>query len=82
MVEPDAQPQHIPDCRWKLYDTIPAGDSHCEGTIAGLACGMDLRQAALLGNEVAAIVVTRPGADGAPGREELRQFQSQQQNGR
>lgn len=82
VVEPDAQPQHIPACRVKVYDTIAAGDSHCAGTIAGLACGMDLRQAALLGNEVAAIVVTRPSADGAPGREELRQFQSQQQNGR
>ncbi|SAQ54897.1 ribokinase [Klebsiella grimontii] len=82
VVEPDAQPQHIPACRVKVYDTIAAGDSHCAGTIAGLACGMDLRQAALLGNEVAAIVVTRPGADGAPGREELRQFQIQQQNGR
>lgn len=82
VVEPDAEPQHIPACRVKVYDTIAAGDSHCAGTIAGLACGMDLRQAALLGNEVAAIVVTRPGSDGAPGREELRQFQLQQQNGR
>lgn len=80
VVEPDAQPQHIPACRVQVHDTIAAGDSHCAGTIAGLACGMSLRQATRLGNEIAAIVVSRPGSDGAPNREELRQFQIQQQN--
>lgn len=78
VVDPDAEPQHIPACRVNVHDTIAAGDSHCAGAIAGLACGMDLPQATHLGNEVAAIVVSKPGSDGAPGREELRQFQLQQ----
>lgn len=82
MVEPDAAPQHIPACRVKVHDTIAAGDSHSAGTIAGLACGMDLQQATRLGNEVAAIVVSQPGSDGAPDRKALRQFQIQQQNSR
>lgn len=82
VVEPDAQPQHIPAYRVQVHDTIAAGDSHCAGTIAGLACGMDLRQATRLGNQVAAIVVSKPGSDGAPNREELRQFQRREGNGR
>ncbi|EOF4704825.1 PfkB family carbohydrate kinase [Klebsiella oxytoca] len=82
VVEPNAGPQHIPACRVEVHDTIAAGDSHCAGTIAGLACGMNLRQATLLGNEVAAIVVSRPGSDGAPTRQELRQFQLRQENDR
>lgn len=82
MVEPDAQPQHIPAYRVQVHDTIAAGDSHCAGTIAGLACGMDLQQATRLGNQVAAIVVSKPGSDGAPNREELRQFQRREGNGR
>lgn len=82
VVEPNAEPQHIPACRVVVHDTIAAGDSHCAGTIAGLACGMSLRQATQLGNEVAAIVVSRPGSDGAPTRKELRQFQLQQENDR
>ena len=82
VVEPDVEPQHIPACRVDVHDTIAAGDSHCAGTIAGLACGMDLHQATLLGNEVAAIVVSRPGSEGAPTRQELRQFQLRQENGR
>ncbi|MBA7931199.1 ribokinase [Klebsiella sp. RHBSTW-00215] len=82
VVEPNAGPQHIPACRVEVHDTIAAGDSHCAGTIAGLACGMNLSQATLLGNEVAAIVVSRPGSDGAPTRQELRQFQLRQENDR
>lgn len=81
-IEPNAAPQHIPACQVKVHDTIAAGDSHCAGTIAGLACRMDLRQATRLGNEVAAIVVSKPGADGAPTRQELRQFQLQQESSR
>ncbi|XXD07294.1 PfkB family carbohydrate kinase [Klebsiella sp. R445] len=82
VVEPNVEPLHIPACRVEVHDTIAAGDSHCAGTIAGLACGMSLRQATRLGNEVAAIVVTRPGSDGAPTRQELRQFQLRQENNR
>ncbi|MEN0615717.1 PfkB family carbohydrate kinase [Klebsiella indica] len=82
VVEPNAEPQPIPACRVKVHDTIAAGDSHCAGAIAGLACGMNLRQATLLGNQVAAIVVSKPGSDGAPTRQQLRQFQLRQEESR
>ena len=54
-----------------LCDTVGAGDAHGGGTLMGLASGLPLAEAVRLGNLVAAIVVSRPGADGAPTRAEL-----------
>ncbi|HEC1403038.1 TPA: ribokinase, partial [Enterobacter hormaechei] len=48
--------------------------SHCAGVLAGLACGQPLTDAVRTGNAVAAIVVSRPGSDGAPTRSELSEF--------
>ena len=54
-----------------VVDTIGAGDSHAGGTLAGLAAGWTLPDAVLLGNAVAAWVVSHRGGDCAPTREEL-----------
>lgn len=72
--EPGKQKVVVPARRVKVHDTIGAGDSHCAGVIAGLAYGMALPEATKLGNEVAAIVVSRPGASGSPCRDELLTF--------
>lgn len=74
--EPGKEKVRVPVCRIEVQDTIAAGDSHCAGVIAGLACHQSLAQATRLGNEVAALVVSRPGANGAPTRDELRAFQT------
>ena len=62
----EIEPEKIDVC-----DTVGAGDAHCGGTLMGLSCGLSLAEATALGNRVAAIVVSRPGADGAPFLEEL-----------
>jgi len=54
-----------------VVDTIGAGDSHAGGTLAGLAAGWSLADAVLLGNAVAAWVVSHRGGDCAPEREDL-----------
>ncbi|MCB2250046.1 ribokinase [Salmonella enterica subsp. diarizonae] len=72
--EPGKDIDVIPACKVKVHDTIAAGDSHCAGVIAGMAYDMGLSEATKLGNEVAAIVVSRPGAGGAPYRHEFLSF--------
>lgn len=72
--EPGKDMDIVPACRVKVHDTIAAGDSHCAGVIAGMAYNMGLSEATKLGNEVAAIVVGKPGAEGAPYRHELLSF--------
>lgn len=54
-----------------VVDTIGAGDSHAGGTLAGLAAGWSLADSVLLGNAVAAWVVSHRGGDCAPTLEEL-----------
>lgn len=54
-----------------VLDTIGAGDSHAGGTLAGLAAGWSLPHAVMLGNAVAAWVVSHRGGDCAPTREQL-----------
>lgn len=44
-----------------VVDTIGAGDSHTGACIAGLAAQLPLREACLLGNEIAALVVQQQG---------------------
>lgn len=72
--QPGQQPVRIPAYKVPVADTIAAGDSHCAGVLAGLACGQPLTDAVRTGNAVAAIVVSRPGSDGAPTRSELSEF--------
>ncbi|MDK9587214.1 PfkB family carbohydrate kinase [Lelliottia wanjuensis] len=62
---------HVPAFAATVVDTIGAGDSHAGGTLAGLAAGWALPDAVLLGNAVAAWVVSHRGGDCAPTREEL-----------
>lgn len=62
---------HVPAFPATVVDTIGAGDSHAGGTLAGLAAGWALADAVLLGNAVAAWVVSHRGGDCAPTREEL-----------
>jgi len=62
---------HVPAFPATVVDTIGAGDSHAGGTLAGLAAGWALPDAVLLGNAVAAWVVSHRGGDCAPTREEL-----------
>lgn len=54
-----------------VLDSIGAGDSHAGGTLAGLAAGWSLPDAVMLGNAVAAWVVSHRGGDSAPTREAL-----------
>ncbi|MDE9567098.1 ribokinase, partial [Xenorhabdus bovienii] len=58
----------------RFEDGIGAGDAHCGGMLAGLSQGMSLRDAVDLGNRVAAIVVSLPGANGAPTKGNLNDF--------
>lgn len=62
---------HVPAFPATVADTIGAGDSHAGGMLAGLAAGWSLAEAVLLGNAVAAWVVSHRGGDCAPTREEL-----------
>jgi sugar/nucleoside kinase (ribokinase family) len=49
---------YVPAFPASVVDTIGAGDSHAGGTLAGLAAGWSLADAVLLGNAVAAWVVS------------------------
>ena len=68
---PGSAPVQVEPEAVKVCDTVGAGDAHCGGTLMGLACGLPLAEATVLGNRVAAIVVSRPGADDPPFPEEL-----------
>lgn len=59
----------IPAFPTQVVDTIGAGDSHAGGVLAGLASGLPLADAVLLGNAVASWVVGHQGGDCAPTRE-------------
>jgi sugar/nucleoside kinase (ribokinase family) len=59
---------YVPAFPASVVDTIGAGDSHAGGTLAGLAAGWSLADAVLLGNAVAAWVVSHRGGDCAPAR--------------
>lgn len=61
----------VPAFPTAVVDTIGAGDSHAGGVLAGLASGLSLADAVLLGNAVASWVVGHRGGDCAPFREEL-----------
>ncbi|NHB87639.1 PfkB family carbohydrate kinase [Photorhabdus tasmaniensis] len=71
---PDRNPEHVAAYKVKVVDTIGAGDAHSSGMLAGLSQGMSLKNAVELGNRVAAVVVSRSGAAGAPTTKELKEF--------
>ncbi|MBI6548076.1 PfkB family carbohydrate kinase [Xenorhabdus lircayensis] len=72
--QPNQKPEYVPAYKVKVEDRIGTGDAHCGGMLAGLSHGMSLRDAVDLGNRVAAVVVSRPGANGAPTKDELANF--------
>ena len=51
----------LPARKVTVVDTIGAGDSHTGAFIAGLASGLPLREACLLGNDIAGQVVQQQG---------------------
>jgi sugar/nucleoside kinase (ribokinase family) len=55
-------------------DTTGAGDAHAGVFLAGLAAGLDPREAARRANAAAALAVTRDGPASAPARRELDAF--------
>ncbi|MGF1760886.1 PfkB family carbohydrate kinase [Photobacterium sagamiensis] len=78
-IEPNCKPVNIPPYKVEVVDTIAAGDSHCGGVLAGLSSGWSLEDCVRLGNMVAAMVVATQGADGAPTKLELEEFNNIQQ---
>ena len=64
--------QHHPATPVKAVDTTAAGDTFLGGFAAGLAEGLSVSAAIALGQQAAAIAVTRPGAQPSiPTRQEL-----------
>lgn len=64
--------QHHPATSVKAVDTTAAGDTFLGGFAAGLAEGLSVSEAIALGQQAAAIAVTRPGAQPSiPTRQEL-----------
>ena len=75
VAQPDGSLLHIPAKKVRAVDTTAAGDAFTAATAIRLAEGDSLPQAAAFATEVAAIVVTRKGAQASiPTREELEQL--------
>lgn len=53
---------HVPSFKVKAVDTTAAGDTFCGAFCVGLAEGLPVEKAVLLGNLTASIAVQRPGA--------------------
>ncbi|MFP1892615.1 PfkB family carbohydrate kinase [Lonsdalea quercina] len=70
---PGEPPRHAPIYPVDVVDTIGAGDAHSGGLLAALSAHWPLADAVDLANRVAACVVSRPGANGAPDWQELQQ---------
>ncbi len=76
-VIPSNEPRvYVPSFQVDAIDTVGAGDSHCAGTLAGLACQFTLEHSVALGNAVAALVVGTEGAGNPPTRSEVLLFLS------
>lgn len=73
LCQPDSSPIFVPAYQVSVVDTIGAGDAHTAGLIAGLSQGLPLKDCVDLGNHVAAIVVSKQGAAGAPTLKEINQ---------
>lgn len=61
-VAPDGRAERVPGFPAKVVDTIGAGDAHTAGVIAALASDLALRDGLVLGNAIAAAVVSKPGS--------------------
>ena len=64
----------VPAFRVDVVDTLGAGDVFNGGFIAAMIEGYTLEESLRWGNAAAALKITRPGARGAPTREELLAF--------
>lgn len=74
VVTPDGRSEHIPGFVVDVVDTIGAGDGHTAGLIAALACDLPLRDGLILGNAIAATVVSKPGSMLPPGPLDLSRY--------
>ena len=64
--------KHVPGFKVKVVDTTAAGDTFNAGFATGLALGLPLEEAAMVGNAAAGLSVTAFGAQGGmPRREQL-----------
>lgn len=70
---PGETPRYAPIYPVEVVDTIGAGDAHSGGLLAALSAQWPLADAVDLANRIAACVVSRPGANGAPDWQELQQ---------
>ncbi len=64
----------VPAFKVDVVDTTGAGDVFNAGVLVGLKKGLKLRDALLLGNAVAALKITREGAQSSPTLEEVKFF--------
>lgn len=64
---PGGRAELVPGFPAAVVDTIGAGDAHTAGVIAALASNLALRDGLVLGNAIAAAVVSKPGSMLPPG---------------
>lgn len=63
--------KHIPAFKVRVVDTVGAGDAFNAGLAVAIYEGMDLERAVLFANAVAALKITRVGAQSVPDRREV-----------
>jgi len=60
--------------RVRVVDTVGAGDAFCAGLAVAIGEGMELEEAVRFANAVAALKITRRGAQSVPTRSEVEEF--------
>lgn len=63
-----------PAFKVEVVDTTGAGDAFNAGVLVGLKRGLDIKESLLLGNAVAALKITKEGAQSIPGFKEVVDF--------
>lgn len=66
LCSPNQLAHFVPAYKTTVIDTIGAGDTHTAGVLAGLSQGHSLIDCIDFGNHLAAIVVSKQGANGVP----------------
>jgi ribokinase len=66
--------KHVPAFRVRVVDTVGAGDAFNAGLAVAIYEGMDIERAVLFANAVAALKITRVGAQSVPDRREVEEF--------